>query len=71
MKPGSMCDCQPREGFSIASYVPVASVAGGEVVVLRADYRGGLMVESVIGGQWARGGWILPVLMSDGLQAVS
>ena len=35
-------------------------------MVLRADYKGGLVVESVVGSQWEPGGWILPVLIWKG-----
>ena len=36
------------------------------LVVLRADYRGGLVVESVVGPQWEPGGWTAFALIWKG-----
>ena len=55
-----------EKDFRSLAMFPLQALQEAKVVVLRADYRGGLMVESVTGGQWARGGWILPVLIWKG-----
>eukprot|EP00435_Cladocopium_sp_Y103_P002944 s2186_g1.t1 len=55
-----------EKDFRSLAMFPVQELQDARVVVLRADYRGGLIVESVIGGHWSPGGWVLPVLIWKG-----
>ena len=55
-----------EKDFRSLAMFPVQELQEARIVVLRADYRGGLVVESVVGTQWEPGGWILPVLIWKG-----
>eukprot|EP00435_Cladocopium_sp_Y103_P071083 s29_g36.t1 len=59
-----------EKDFKSLAMFPVQSLQDARAVVLRAVYKGGLMVESVVGGHWSQGGWILPVLIWKGHMVV-
>eukprot|EP00435_Cladocopium_sp_Y103_P073900 s35_g45.t1 len=59
-----------EKDFRSLAMFPVQCLQEAKVVVLRADYRGGLLVESIVGSQWSSGGWVLPVLIWKGHMVV-
>ena len=52
-----------EKDFRSLALFPLQELQEAKVVVLRADYKGGMVVESVVGTHWSPGGWILPVLI--------
>eukprot|EP00435_Cladocopium_sp_Y103_P065576 s1381_g27.t1 len=55
-----------EKDFRALAVFPMASLAAAKLVVFRADYRGGLVVESVVGPQWEPGGWTISALIWKG-----
>eukprot|EP00435_Cladocopium_sp_Y103_P076123 s50_g77.t1 len=55
-----------EKDFRSLSVFPIADLADALVVVLRADYRGGLVVETIQGRLWQKGGWVITVLIWKG-----
>lgn len=46
-----------EKDFRSISVFPICEAEEARLVVLRADYRGGLVVEAVQGSRWQPGGW--------------
>eukprot|EP00435_Cladocopium_sp_Y103_P058511 s1062_g20.t1 len=59
-----------EKDFRSLAMFPVQDLQDARLVVLRADYKGGVLVETVVGGQWGREGWTLPVLIWKGHMVV-
>ena len=55
-----------EKDFRSLAMFPVQELQEARIVVLRADYMGGLVVESIVGTHWEPGGWTLPVLSWKG-----
>ena len=55
-----------EKDFRSLAVFPLQKLQEARLVVIRADFRGGLIVESVVGSQWQPGGWDLPVLIWKG-----
>ena len=55
-----------EKDFRGLAVFPVEELQEARVVVLRADYRGGLVVEVVQGQRWEPGGWDVVVLIWKG-----
>ena len=47
-----------RDFRSLAVF-PVTELADAKIIVVRADYGGNLVVESVVGPAWEKGGWLV------------
>lgn len=59
-----------EKDFRCLAMFPVTDLQEAKVVVLRTDFKGGLLVESVVGSQWTQGGWTIPVLIWKGHMVV-
>eukprot|EP00435_Cladocopium_sp_Y103_P042118 s923_g11.t1 len=59
-----------EKDFRSLAMFPVQELQDARIIVFRADYKGGLLVETVVGGQWGREGWNLPVLIWKGHMVV-
>eukprot|EP00435_Cladocopium_sp_Y103_P016273 s1669_g4.t1 len=59
-----------EKDFRSLAMFPVQDLVDARLVVLRADYKGGLLVESVLGAQWGPECWTLPVLIWKGHMVV-
>ena len=55
-----------EKDFRALAVFPLSALASAKLVVFRADYRGGLVVESVVGPQWEPGGWTITALIWKG-----
>eukprot|EP00435_Cladocopium_sp_Y103_P056630 s604_g19.t1 len=55
-----------EKDFRSLSVFPLADLEDALVVVLRADYRAGLVVETIQGRLWQKGGWVIPLLIWKG-----
>ena len=55
-----------EKDFRCLAVFPLADLQDAKLVVLRADYRGDLLVETVVGSQWHSGGWHVWALISRG-----
>ena len=55
-----------EKDFRCLAVFPLADLQEAKLVVLRADYRGDLLVETVVGSQWRSGGWHIWALISRG-----
>ena len=60
-----VCPHHERDFRSLAVF-PLQELDQAKLVVLRADYRGQLVVESVVGTAWQPGGWHIFVLIWKG-----
>ena len=60
-----ICAHHERDFRSLAVF-PLQELDAARLVVLRADYRGQLVVESVVGTAWEPGGWHIFVLIWKG-----
>ena len=59
-----------EKDFRCLAMFPVADLQDAKIVVFRTDFKGGLLVESVVGSQWSPGGWTIPVLIWEGHMVV-
>eukprot|EP00435_Cladocopium_sp_Y103_P027158 s503_g6.t1 len=59
-----------EQDFRSLSILTVSALDDVMLVVVRADYRGGLVLETVQGKAWKRGGWIIPILIWKGHMAL-
>ena len=55
-----------EKDFRSLAVFPLQQLQEARLVVIRADFRGGLVIESIVGAQWQPGGWDLPVLIWKG-----
>ena len=55
-----------EKDFRSLAVFPLSDLQEAKVVVLRADYRGDLLVETVVGPQWRAGGWHVWALIARG-----
>ena len=55
-----------EKDFRALAVFPVEALATCRLVVLRADYRGGLVVGSISGPNWEPGGWTAFALIWKG-----
>lgn len=55
-----------EKDFRSLAVFPLTDLQEAKLVVLRADYRGDLLVETVVGSQWRTGGWHIWALISRG-----
>ena len=55
-----------EKDFRSLAVFPLQKLQEARLIVIRADFRGGLIVESVVGAQWQPGGWDLPVRIWKG-----
>ena len=56
--------------FRSHAVFPVPELEDGKLVVIRANYLGNLVVETVTGSMWTEGGWLLWVLIWRGHMVV-
>ena len=54
-----------RDFRSLAVF-PLESLAAAKVVVIRSDYRGQMLVETITGPRWGPGGWLVWALIWQG-----
>lgn len=55
-----------EKDFRSLAVFPLTDLQEAKLVVVRADYRGDLLVETVVGSQWRTGGWHIWALISRG-----
>eukprot|EP00438_Fugacium_kawagutii_P022124 Skav232871 [mRNA] locus=scaffold1881:25961:36237:+ [translate_table: standard] len=55
-----------EKDFRSLPVFPIQELAEAMVLVLRGDYKGGLILEAVQGSSWQPGGWIIPLLIHKG-----
>lgn len=55
-----------EKDFRCLAVFPLMDLQEAKLVVLRADFRGDLLVETVVGSQWRQGGWHVWALISRG-----
>ena len=59
-----------EKDFRSLAVFPVQVLQEARVVVIRADFRGGLIAESVVGAHWEPGGWTIWMLIWKGHMTV-